>query len=41
MDDPDVVWTEVGNELGEALAEVMGDFEFNRWSEKTARDKTV
>jgi hypothetical protein len=41
MDDPDIGWTEVGNELGEALAEVMGDVEFNRWSEKTAKDKTV
>jgi len=41
MDDPDIGWTEVGNELGEALAEVMGDVEFNQWSEKKAKDKTV
>jgi len=41
MDDPDIGWTEVGNELGEALAEAMGDVEFNRWSDKKAKDKTV
>ena len=41
MNDSDIGWAALADTLGTVLAEVLGDKEFNRWTEELNPEKTV